>query len=243
MNKLYNAPCLEILKTFPDKSYDIVVTSPPYNMNLRIRKGKHCSRQIVKELSTKYKNFSDNLPMEEYYEFNVNVITELLRVSKLVFYNVMFLTGNKSALFKLLGTFHKEIKEIIIWDKVTAEPAISQGVMNSQFEVILVMSSDPSDSISRQFKNCSFPRGTLSNLWSIKRGKKVSTEHGATFPEELVEKILTNFTKAGDHVLDPFMGTGTTGKVCNDLKRNFTGIEIDKDYFEFANKRIENTND
>lgn len=82
--------CLEKLKELPDNSIDCVVTSPPYNMNLRIRNGKYCSRQIVKELSTKYEGYDDNLPMDEYFEFNRKVITELLRVSDLVFYNVQF---------------------------------------------------------------------------------------------------------------------------------------------------------
>jgi len=90
MIELLQGDCLEVMKEIPDGSVDMVFTSPPYNMNLRIRKGKYCSRQIVKEISTKYENFSDNLPMEEYFEFNKKVIEECLRVSDLVFYNVQF---------------------------------------------------------------------------------------------------------------------------------------------------------
>jgi site-specific DNA-methyltransferase (adenine-specific)/modification methylase len=135
---LINGDCIKELKKMGDDSVDLVFTSPPYNMNLRIRNGKYCSRQIVKELTTKYANYPDNLPMDDYYKFNKNVIDELLRVSNLVFYNVQFLTGNKPALFKLIGEYAEQIKEIIIWDKKVAQPAIGEGVMNSQFEVILV---------------------------------------------------------------------------------------------------------
>jgi len=83
-NILLLGNCLERLQELTDKSVDTTITSPPYNMNLRIRNGKYCSRQIVKEISTKYVDFDDNLSMEEYYNFNVDVISELLRVSKLV---------------------------------------------------------------------------------------------------------------------------------------------------------------
>lgn len=237
MIKLLNGDCLELLKTIPDNSINMVLTSPPYNMNLRIRNGKYCSRQIVKELTTKYANFDDNLPMDEYFEFNKNVIDECLRVSDLVFYNVQFLTGNKPALFKLIGHFHDKLKEFIIWDKCNAQPAIGKGVMNSQFEVLLVFQNSKPE--SRAFDNCNFDRGTLSNLWSIKRGKKLNKEHSAVFPDELAEKVISNFTQPGQIILDPFMGTGTTGAASKKLGRGFVGIEMDSDYFDFARERIE----
>ena len=97
MINLIHGDCLEEMKNIESGSIDMVLTSPPYNMNLRIRNGKYCSRQIVKEISTKYENFNDNLPMEDYFEFNKSVISECLRVSDLVFYNVQFLTENKPA--------------------------------------------------------------------------------------------------------------------------------------------------
>ena len=237
LNHIYHGDCLEVMKGIPDKSVDLVFTSPPYNMNLRIRNGKYCSRQIVKEITTKYKNFDDNLPMEEYYEFNKKVIGELLRVSDLVFYNVQFLTGNKRALFKLIGEFNEKLKEIIVWDKINAQPAIGQNVMNSQFEVILVFDDD--NAISRRFRQANFERGTLSNVWRIKRGKKYSTNHGATFPVELAEKVITNFCCEGGVVLDPFIGLGTTAIACLNTDRQYIGIELDEQYVEIARRRID----
>jgi site-specific DNA-methyltransferase (adenine-specific) len=214
----------------------LTVTSPPYNMNLRIRNGKHCSRQIVKELSTKYEGYDDNLSMVEYFDFNVKVINELLRISNLVFYNVQFLTGNKSALFRLMGYYSEKIKEVIIWDKVNAQPAIGKNVLNSRFEVILVFEN--SNPESRSFETAQFERGTLQNLWQIKRGRKIDSSHGAVFPEELVEKIVGNFTDKNSVVADPFMGTGTTGVVCKRLGRSFVGIELLPKYFKIAEERI-----
>ena len=234
--QLLQGDCLDRMKEIPDDSVDMVFTSPPYNMNLRIRNGKYCSRQIVKEISTKYQTFDDNLPMQDYFEFNKNVLNECLRVSDLVFYNVQFLTGNKPALFRLLGDFHTKMKEFIVWDKINAQPAIGNGVMNSQFEVLLVLQNSKPE--SRSFDSSQFSRGTMSNLWSIKRGKKVHSSHGATFPLELPIKAIGNFSSETATVLDPFMGTGTTGVASKSLGRNFIGIEIDEDYFKIAEERI-----
>jgi len=233
---LYQGDCLEVMESMPSNSVDLIITSPPYNMNLRIRNGKYCSRQIVKELTTKYFNYPDNLPMDKYFEFNDLILQKCLRVSDLVFYNVQFLTGNKPALFKLIGQYSDKIKEFIVWDKCNAQPAIGQGVMNSQWEAVLVLQNSAPQ--SRKFESANFSRGTLTNLWKIKRGRKISKEHGAVYPEELATTIINNFSKEGDIVLDPMMGTGTTGVACKKLNRNFIGIELDEQYFETAKQRI-----
>ena len=238
--RLMQGDCLERMKEIESGSVDMILTSPPYNMNLRIRNGKYCSRQIVKEISTKYESFDDNLSIGDYFEFNKKVLTECLRVSDLVFYNVQFLTGNKPALFKLMGEFHDKIKELIIWDKVNAQPAIGKNVMNSQFEVLIVLQNSKPE--SRAFSRGQFDRGTLSNVWNIKRGKKVHKSHGAVFPIELAEKVIKNFCSPVAEmatVLDPFMGTGTTGVACKNLDRNFIGIEMDEGYFKIAEDRID----
>ena len=101
LNEIYNESCLETLKRIPDNFVDVVITSPPYNMNLRLRKGEYCSRQIVKEISTKYDGFADNMPIEEYNRFHTEVLKELLRVSNLVFYNIQIVTGSKRSIFKM----------------------------------------------------------------------------------------------------------------------------------------------
>ena len=237
---MYKGDCLEVMDRLIEQGIktNVMFTSPPYNMNLRIRNGKYCSRQIVKELTTKYESFDDNIPMEDYFEFNKKVIEKSLDISDMVFYNVQFLTGNKPALFKLIGHFHLQLKEFIVWDKINGQPAIGEGILNSQFEVILVF--DKNNAISRKFKDGNFDRGTLSNLWNIKRGKKIHKSHRATFPLELAKKVIENFSKEGDIIIDPFMGLGTTGVAARDLNRNFIGIEMNETYFEIAKERIEN---
>lgn len=209
LNKIYNEDCRETMARIQDHCIDLVITSPPYNMNLRIRNGKYCSRQIIKkEFSTKYNDFDDNLPIDDFYNLHKEIISELLRVSKIVFYNISIVTGSKRAFFKLIGDYSEYIKDIIVWDKVNAEPAMKYNVINRQTEFIIVFEKE--GAMSRMFDKCNFKRGTLNDCWQIKRGKKYSKENAATFPEELVEKIIKNFSNEGDVVYDPFGGIGTT---------------------------------
>lgn len=233
---IYNENCLETLKRLPDNFVDLVITSPPYNMNLRIRNGQYCSRQIVKEFSTKYDGFADNIPIDEFYKFHSTVIRELLRVSGIIFYNIQVVTGSKRAFFKIIGDYADMIKDIIVWDKGCAQPAMASNVLNRQSEFIIVF--DRENAISRQFEKCNFARGTLNDIWLIKRGKKINVNHGATFPEALVEKILVNFSNVGDIVYDPFMGTGTTAVVCKKLNRHWIGSEISSEYVRLSDERL-----
>ena len=236
LNKIYNESCLDTMSRMPDNFVDLVITSPPYNMNLRIRKGKYCSRQIVKEFSSKYEGFDDNLPIDEFYNLHSSILRELLRVSKIVFYNIQIVTGSKVAFFKIIGKFAENLKEVIVWDKEHAQPAMAPNVLNRQSELLLVFEKD--GAISRQFSKCNFDRGELNDIWKIGRGKKISKKHGAVFPELLVETVLSNFTNHGDIIYDAFMGSGTTGKVCAEIGRNFIGSELSNEYCKIAEERI-----
>ncbi len=238
INKIYKEECLKTMAKMPDDFVDLVITSPPYNMNLRIRNGEYTSRQIVKEFSTKYDGFNDNLPIDEFYKLHSEIISELLRVSNLIFYVIQVVTGSKRAFFKLIGEFNENLKDIIIWDKGVAQPAMQKQVLNRQSELILVFEKDYP--ISRQFRTAPFERGKLNDIWNISRGKKLNKNHGAVFPEELVYKILHNFSNEGDIVYDPFMGTGTTAFVAKNMKRKYIGSEILDEYVKFSEKRLAN---
>jgi len=239
MIELLNIDCMEYMKGLEDNAFDITITSPPYNMNLRINsKGDgYCSRQIVKEISTKYENYHDNLPMDEYCKFLVRTINELCRVSKIVFFNIQQITGNKPALFSALGTLSSEIKETIIWDKTIAEPAIRDGVLSSGFEFVFVFGGNP---IARRFQVANFDKGRESNIWRIPSRGTQSNHHGAGFPIELPTKILSLFADEGCKIFDPFLGLGTTAIAAHYGGFDFVGCEIDKDYYDAAVKRFDN---
>lgn len=242
-NKIYNENCLETLSKIKDNSIDLTITSPPYNMELRIRNGKYCRRsKNPKEFSNKYQElFDDGLPIEEFYELHLKIIKELIRVSNLVFYNISIVTGSKRAFFKIIGEMNEYIKDIIVWDKKVSQPSMLNGIINRQSELILIF--DKKNAISRYFENANFERGTLNDIWYISsrkgRNKLKNNYHGASFPEELVEKIIINFSKENDIIYDPFLGTGTTCYVAKKLNRKYLGSEIVKDYFEISKRRLE----
>ena len=66
-------------------------------------------------------------------------------------------------------------------------------------------------------------------------------KHPTIKPLDFTKKLVRNSSKKDDIVLDPFMGSGTTGQACKELERDFIGIEISKEYFKIAKNRIENT--
>ena len=83
------------------------------------------------------------------------------------------------------------------------------------------------------------------NIWEYVVGKKAEDQeakgHPAPFPCALARDHIFSWSNEGDIVFDPFMGSGTTGKMAKQLNRDFIGIEIDKEYFEIAKQRIEGT--
>lgn len=238
--ELYKGDCLEVMDALIalGVKVDAIITSPPYNMNLRVRNGKYVSRATwpghINEFATKYQNYKDDLSMDEYFEFQDNFIEKALLITNSLFYNIQMITGNKIALMHLLGKYAKKIKEIIIWNKEHAEPAVNKNTLNSQFEFIFVFEN--SKPFHRMFDYCGFARGTETNVWNIKRER--NTKHKAGFPVELVKRIINDFIPDNATILDPFMGSGTTGVACKKLNRNFIGIEIDDNYFNIARERI-----
>ena len=239
MIDLKHIDCMEYMAGLEDNAFDICVTSPPYNMNLRVngRGDGYCSRQIIKELSSKYSGFDDNLPMADYQRFLISTVSELLRVSGLVFFNIQMITGNKPALFRFMGHFADQIKELIIWDKCKAQPAIGEGVLNSGYELILVLGDKP---ITRAFQSPAFNRGELDNLWRIPSQRSSNINHGASFPLGLVETICNNFGFKGARFFDPFLGTGTSAIAAHYGGFDFVGCELDEDYYNAACERFDN---
>jgi len=87
--------------------------------------------------------------------------------------------------------------------------------------------------------------GVRGNVWQYSPGYNKSTKdkyaykHPAIFPEQLAQDHIITWSNPGDIVLDPFLGSGTTAIACMDMGRNFIGFELDKEYFDLANERIQ----
>jgi DNA modification methylase len=78
----------------------------------------------------------------------------------------------------------------------------------------------------------------ITREWNGLLGKEESREHATQKPLKIMRWLIANYTDTGDTIIDPFMGSGTTGVACIEYERNFVGIEIDPDYFAIAERRI-----
>lgn len=211
---LYQADCFEVLHTLKDKSVDYTFTSPPYN----------------RKRNDKYSFYEDTL--KDYLSFLIRLTEECLRVTKkTVFINIQTNYYNKVEVYQYIGHFAKNIQQVFIWEKSNPMPSSGHNITNA-FEYFFALSSDKKGSLKSNntyTKNCittSVNNETLKN-------------HKAIMKLEVAEWFIENFTKEGESVLDPMMGTGTTGVACIKSGREFTGIEVQKEYFDYAKERLE----
>jgi len=229
INKIYNMNCLDGFELIDDNYIDLIVTSPPYNM-----KGNSLGYHPNSSINDKYYNtYVDNISDIEYYSFLKKVISNCLRVSRYVFWNMQMLTNNKNTFLNLIHDFSINLKDIFIWEKQAVSQIVS-GKLAKGFEFILLLGKDNSTT----FKYNNFPINRyVPNIqtWYV---KKSFLNHHATFPIELPRYFIKNFTKDNDVILDPFMGLGTTALASLELHRKFIGFEIDNEYCKIANERI-----
>jgi site-specific DNA-methyltransferase (adenine-specific) len=240
IGKIICGDCLELMKDIPDKSIDLTVTSPPYNMRTRVRNREYTKREWSDNFSKKYNYFGDDLPIQEYYDFYKLVISELLRISKMAFINIQILTGSKEAWFMLIGDYAKYIKDVIIWDKGEGQPAMHPSVINRGSELILIFEADAK--AGRAFNQSYFNRGEMSDIWRYGRGGNGNVDgHGAVFNIDIVKKILKGWSLPNNLIIDPFSGSCTTAVACKLLNRRCISIEISPEYCAIGEKRLRNT--
>jgi len=232
---IYHGDCREILPQMP--KVGCVITSPPYNMRTRIRNGKYVEREQASHFSKKYSDYSDAMPIAEYFEFQSDVLSKCLQCSPLLFFNIQIVTGCKEAWFKLIGKYAEHIKDVVVWDKGSGQPAMHESVINRSYELILVFETPPA--AGRAFAKSYFKRGDMQDVWRLGRGGKGKYKsHTATFPISIPSQIITGWTVPEDLVLDCHAGTGTTLVAAKELRRKAIGIEIEEKYCEIAAKRL-----
>jgi len=208
---------------------DIGFTSPPYNAGKTPTEAKHGR-------TSKYANDSDDKSAQDYLTLLVASTQNALAVAKYAFVNVQSISGNKKALIDFMSTMKAKFADTIIWDKESAQPAMSSNVLNSEFEYIHVFS----ESATRRIGTKPF-RGTLSNILHLSnrigRNAEAQKIHNATFPLDLAAHFVSNFST--DSVIDLFGGTGTTLIAAQQLGRKCYTMEIDPRYCDFIIARWE----
>ena len=209
-------------------------TSPPYNVaaesSLPNKNKYRADRQKYSD------DQHDNRSEDEYLQFLLTFTTLALENSEYVFVNVQSVAGNKIALIYYLYGLKKQYADTLIWDKLTAEPAMAHNVLNSRFEYIHVFSHKANRAIgTRDF------RGTIENVYSLnsRQDKDFSDIHRATFPLEFPLYFTEQFTNANEIVLDMFLGTGTTLIAAHRTGRRCYGCELAPKYADVILRRAE----
>ncbi len=228
---LFHGDCLDILPTLPDKSIDLIITSPPYEDVMGAGYGAKSK---------------DVLFLKLYSDFLNKVFKEYKRILKdngQIFFNI-----KSKTLKKTLKTPHwieftdgfqnLNFKSYIIW-KYAGSFDSTKSRFHLDYEIIYHLSKGDDIYLN---ENCGI-HDPLSSVWYVPHNiKKEERVHPTQMPEALVERILTVASKPKDTVLDNFMGSGTTGIACKKKGLDFIGIEINPGNFNIAKKRIESLN-
>ena len=220
--QLYHGDCLELMQYLPDESIDLVATDCPYHIVQGgcTNKGKG-NGIFQKENASDGKLFTHNeISFSEW-------LPEVFRVLKPDSHCYIMINGrNLKELQQAAENAGFAFQNLLVWDKGNVTP--NRYYMNA-CEFILMLKKGKSKTINN--------RGTSSILrYKNPVGKKL---HPTEKPVDLMQVLIENSTNMGDVVLDPFMGSGSTGVACVNTGRKFIGMELDRGYFEIAQKRIE----
>ena len=219
MIDLYNYDCLEVLRSQDVIGKKIcIVTDPPFNVGY------------------KYNSYSDRLPEEDYYSF----LDEVLTGNGFPFVVIHY----PEQLYKLSFQVNLFPEKIISWvyNANTKKQHRDIAFFNITPDLSKVKQpyKNPNDKRIKERIAKGFTGTDLYDWWFVNQVKNVSKEktaHPCQMPLEVMKNIIGILPE--DYIiLDPFMGSGTTGLACKELGRDFIGCEIDEEYFNIACERL-----
>lgn len=225
--------CLEVMKSIPDWSIDVIITSPPYNKwawskNRNINNGFRTKSRCIK-----YWNFNDDLSPEDYEKQQKEFLNECIRVIKYtwsIFYNHIDILNNHLTIHPKY-VYDYPLKQIIIWNRKNT-PKLDKSYFYPINEYIFWIKKSVESKPYFSRKNAIFQK----NIWDISPATKNS--HPAPFPIEIATNIILSCTVEWDCVLDPFSGSWTTWLAAKNTNRNFILIEKDEWYYNIAKQRL-----
>lgn len=259
MVELYNGDCLEVMKNMEDCCIDLTVTSPPYD-NLRTYNGN-----ISQWNFEKFQEIA-----KELFRVTKDGGVVVWVVGDATIKGSETGTSFKQALYFMECGFN--LHDTMIYEKNGTGACGSNKCYWQTFEYMFVFTKGKIKTVHRldngkprtkggiksgritkdgiqKVEKRSDAEGKLqlrSNIWRYNVGFTSGddkTGHPAVFPELLAQDHILSWSNDGDIVFDPFMGSGTTGKMATINNRNFIGVELDESYFIISSKRISETQD
>lgn len=208
---LRHGDCLEVMKNIPDKSVNMILCDPPYNMNY-----------VSGRRKVKYKKIKndDNLYfLKDFFEESYRVLKNNSAIYCFCSYH------NVDKFIKYFKKYFT-LKNIIIWKKNNHGSGDLKAQYAPQYEMIIYGMKGRKE----------FNLKRLSDIWEF--NKTLNKLHPTQKPVDLLERCILNSSDEFDIIFDPFMGSGSTGVACVNTGRRFIGIEIDDEYYKIAKDRI-----
>lgn len=216
LNRIYNEDCLEGMKRIADKSVNLVLTDPPYLINYK------SNRRVESDKFDFIRNDKDS------HEVIKDFIKESHRILKDDSAIYMFCSWHHIEFFKKEFERYFKLKNIIVWNKNNHGSGDLKGAYAPKHEFILY--GHKGRSIFREKR--------VPDVIDVAKVPGTKLTHPTEKPTELLDIFIRNNSDVGDLVLDGFAGTGSTGISAVNNGRNFIGFELDSEYCEIANQRI-----
>lgn len=206
---------LQELLTIPNQSIDCVITDPPYGIDYQ------SNRREVKPQLDKLQNDKD-----EAFELLDKTCAILQQKVKSNSHLYFFTSWKVYSKFEAVIGKYFTITNVLVWDKLNHGTGDLEGNYGEQYELIIFANT------GRRILNGDRP----TNI--IMFNRVANNIHPTEKPVGLIERLIEVSTNEGECVLDPFMGAGSTCIAAKNKKRNYYGIEIDKQWFDEAQRRI-----
>ena len=257
MIRIFNEDCMKTIGNMPVGAVDLIVTSPPYNTNMKAGKCGTLNTAVSNKGYThvRYDGYVDTKTNEEYIDWCVKLFHEFARVVKLngcVLWNVSYGAENTECMFRTVSAICEKtewtIADTIVWKKKSALPNnVSPNRLTRICEYVFVFCRKKEFSTFHSNKTVTSIRsGTKQKMYSsipnyikAKNNDGVCPFNKATFSTDFCTQLIYMYAKENAIIYDPFMGSGTTAIACLMNGRSFIGSEISENQVRFAEERIE----
>jgi site-specific DNA-methyltransferase (adenine-specific) len=245
LDQIIHGNCIEILKSLPENSMDLIFADPPYNLQLskELYRPNMTKVAAVNDGWDKFKGFADyDAFTREWLSASRCILKETGTIWVIGSYHNIYRVGS---IMQDLGFW---ILNDVVWIKNNPMPNFRGVRFTNAHETIIWAQKKKGAKYTFNHKSMKALNDDLQmrsdwnlNLATGKERIKLngSKAHSAQKPEALLYRVMMASSNIGDVVLDPFFGSGTTGAVAKKLGRHWIGIERDKKYIKVAQKRID----